>query len=241
MNVNYIRNSHLRSMTKSRGIHIMNKKHPTQAVVVSLMGFGTIGGMALLPSQSVQAAVKTHRMTSIPKTYRGNWYVKGSKTPFKVSAKKFGISKYRKTRDKNASTATSANTFQPYKVTGKGTHANTMYILNSWNIQTVRRTTINKKSALIVYCEQEHSSNFMILSKTKNAKFTKSYWGDNAGSFYNRKTAIANRNFYRKFNGNAKKYFGSAVTKQSLKGMNSYKNITVTYYTAMNSFRRMTK
>ncbi|WP_338230844.1 hypothetical protein [Lactiplantibacillus paraxiangfangensis] len=209
----------------------MHKLVKELALTTALMGVGVIS-LSQQPI-SAQAAVKTHKLKSIPKRFRGTWYQtsKGKTYKLKVSAKRFGISKYRHTRDKNSAAYSSEQYFTPYKVTGA--KSNTLYLVNGVGGKTVRQTTIKHHKALIYYNEQEHGNSVYTLTKSKKSSVQKS-WG--AGNPYGMsvtsvKTAKQNRRDFAKINPYIKKYFGKVVKKKSMHGNGPYKHINVTYYT----------
>ena len=209
----------------------MHKIIKEVALTVALMGVGVVG-LNQHPL-TAQAAVKTHKLTSIPKNFRGTWYVKsrGKTYKFKVSAKRFGISKYRHSRNQNSYVYNSEQYFTPYKVTGA--KSNTLYLVNGVGGQTVRQTTIKHHKVLIDYDEQEHSNNLTTYTKSKKSSVQKSWGSSNPYGMgvYSKKTAKQNRHDFAKINGYVKGYFGKAVKKQVAKGAGKYKGINVTYYT----------
>ena len=210
----------------------MHKLAKELVLTTVLMGIGIIG----LNQQPVlaQAAVKTHKLKSMPKKFRGTWYqkAKGKTYKIKVTAKRFGISKYRHSRNPNSSTAASEDYFTPYKVTG--TKSNTLYLVNGRGGQTVRLTTIKRHKVLISYDEQQHGFSFNIMSKSKKGVGQKSWSFSNpyGMSVITVKNAKKNRSDYAKINPYAKKYLGKAVKKKVMHGIGRFKHINITYYTA---------
>lgn len=210
----------------------MKKVIITLALTGAAIGFGV--GLSQ-PPVTAQAAVRTHKLTAIPKRMRGTWYVhtRGKTFKIKVSAKRFGYSKYRRTRNLRASIATSEQYFTPFQV--KGIPANTVFLQNAWGASLIRQTTIKHKKALVQYTEQEHYNAFTIWTKSKRSAVQKNWSGSNPFGMdvYTHKTAKANRAAFVKINPYVHKYFGHAVTKHVIKGTTGiYKGINVPYYTA---------
>lgn len=209
------------------------------ALTTALMGVGIVG-LNQRPL-TAQAAVKAHKLKSMPKKFRGTWYqkAKGKTYKIKVTAKRFGISKYRHSRNPNSSTATSEEYFTPYKVTGA--KSNTLYLVNGSGGQTVRQTTIKHHKVLISYDEQEHHSSFNIWSKSKKGIGQKSWWNPNPfGMGVNTvKAAKKNRHDYAKINPYIKKYLGKANKKKVMNGFSIFKHINITYYTATKSLWKL--
>jgi len=193
---------------------------------------------------TAQAAVKTHKVTALPKTFRGHWYTTGGKMfNKKVSGKKFGRSKYRKSHDKQSMSATSEQYFTPYKVSGAGTHKNTIYLLNGEGINTIRRTTIKGKAVLISYNEQQHGTGFTIYTKSKKSSLQRNIGGSNpfGMAVTSRKTAKENRTFYNKINPKVKRYLGKAVVKRHASGGKTgmFKGININSYSAYYFWERV--
>ncbi|TDG73225.1 hypothetical protein C5L31_001987 [Secundilactobacillus malefermentans] len=181
------------------------------------------------------SSTKTHKVKSVPKVYRGTWYYKsGGKTyKFKVSSKKWDISKYNSNPVKNTTmSAMSERYFSPRTVTGSKIKKNTLILVNGMGVQTIRRTTLKKHAVLMVYNQQEHSSRFTIATKVKNSSLQKHYMGSNPYGMgvTSVKTAKQNRSFHNKMNQSIKKYFGAALQKKTMKGFSIFKGINITYY-----------
>ncbi|MFC6180883.1 hypothetical protein [Lactiplantibacillus daowaiensis] len=216
----------------------------TMAVASSAMLFE----IGMTQPVTAQAAVKTHKLTSLPKTFHGTWYLNGDasngqRLKIKVTGKKFSISKYRKSLDRSSMSATSEQYFTPYKVSGAGTHKNTIYLLNGTGINTIRRTTIKGKAVLISYNEQQHGTGYMIYTKAKHDSRQRNIGGSNPFGMMvtSRKTAKENRAFYQKINPSVKKYFGKAVKKQYATGGTTglFKGIHFNYYSAYGFWSHM--
>ncbi|RRK10427.1 hypothetical protein D1831_07665 [Lactiplantibacillus garii] len=208
----------------------MHKLVKEIVVTTTLLGAGIVG----LNQQSLtaQAAVKTHKLTSLPKKFRGTWYTnyKGKTSKFKVSAKRFGRSKYRAKRDPNSYVAVSELTFTPFQV--KGAHANTLYLMHGEGSELLRQTTIKHQKALISYNQEEHYSEFTIFTKSKKSSVQK-FWSDSNpyGNIpYTVKYAKKQRSSYNKINKSIKKYFGKAVTKHVVRGGKQVHHVKITYY-----------
>ncbi|WP_338209637.1 hypothetical protein [Lactiplantibacillus paraxiangfangensis] len=210
----------------------MHKLVKELALTTALMGVGVIG-LSQQPI-SAQAAVKTHKLKSIPKKFRGTWYqtIKGKTSKIKVSAKKFGTSKYRHTRNKNSYTYSSEQYFTPYKVTGA--KSNTLYLVNGSGGQTVRQTTVKHHKVLISFNEQAHSDRLNTWTKSKKSSVQKSWqssspFGLNLATV---KPAKQGKKEFAKVNPYIKKYLGKATKKKTMHGWGKAKHIKVTYYTA---------
>ncbi|MFD1454503.1 hypothetical protein ACFQ44_02260 [Levilactobacillus lanxiensis] len=206
------------------------------ALVAASLGL-VVSGISQAP-ETANAAVKTHKLTSLPKAFRGTWYTsyKGKGRKIKASAKKFDISTYRHALDRNSYSAASEQYFTPYRLSGKKIHKQTLYLLNGIGLSTVRRTTIKGKPVLIQYNEQEHGTILTIFTRTKKASVQKVYSGFNpfGMSVYTRKDALKNRKFYRTIDPIVRKQFGAAVKKKVDKGgkTGKFKHINVVSYTA---------
>ncbi|MGP4117494.1 hypothetical protein [Levilactobacillus zymae] len=203
-------------------------------VILSLALVGVGGLLGLAPTLTPQAAVRMHKLTTLPQTYRGTWYVtvNGKTHKLKVTGNRFGISTYRKHQN-NGMSATSEHYFQPYRVSGA--RAKTLYLKNYSGIQTIRRTTLKGQPVLVQYDEQEHASQLIVWTKTKRSRAQRS-WG--AGNPYGMsvtsvKTAKANRRDYAKINPFLKRTFGHALTKKVYRGNGKFKGINVVNYTAI--------
>lgn len=201
------------------------------AVECGLLASGT-----LTTPTSAQAAVKTHKVTKLPKTFRGTWYNKGHK--FKVTAKKFGPSTYRKKHDTNTA-ASSERYFMPYTLS-KPKH--TMYLVTSIGINTIRRTKIGGRAVLIRYDEQEHGNQLTIYTKAKKAKQQKNVFATNPFgiNITTRKDALNNQKGYRKMNPTVKKYLRQAMKKKvdQIK-FKPFKGIKITSYSAYGFFNKV--
>lgn len=115
------------------------------------------------------AAVKAHKVTKLPKTFWGTWYSKGHK--IKVIAKKFAGSTYRRKHDTN-SIASSERYFMPYRLR---TPKNTMYLVTSGGINTIRCAKIGGQTVLIRYDEQNHENELTIYTKAKKSRYVKGH------------------------------------------------------------------
>lgn len=200
------------------------------------VGCGLLASGTLTTPTSAQAAVKTHKVTKLPKTFRGTWYNKGHK--FKVTAKKFGPSTYRKKHDTNAD-ASSERYFMPYTLS-KPKH--TMYLVTSIGINTIRRTKIGGRAVLIRYDEQEHANQLTIYTRAKKAKQQKNVVATNPFgiNITTRKDALNNQKGYRKMNPTVKKYLRQAMKKKvdQIK-FKPFKGIKITSYTAYGFFNKV--
>ena len=215
----------------------MHKLVKELALTTALMGIGIVG----LNQQpvSAQAAVKTHKLKSMPKKFRGTWYqtVKGKTYRLKVTAKRFGFSKYRHTPYSPDGVAGSERYFTPFKVT----HAksNTLYLINAAGAQTVRQTTIKHHKVLIDYDEQEHGHTLNTWTRTKKSSAQKSWATASPGGMaYSTKAMKKNRNDYTKVNSYIKKYFGKAVKKQTYRALGKKIRVKITYYTMIKNYEK---
>ena len=208
----------------------MHKLVKELALTTALMGVGIIG-LNQKPV-SAQAAVKSHKIKSMPKKFWGTWYrhSKGKTYKFKVSAKDFGGSRYRHTRNKNSDVAGSEQYFTPFKVTKA--KSNTLYLINGAGSHVVRQTTIKHHKVLIDYNEQEHGHSLTTWTKAKKNSAQK-YWATASpgGMMYSVKAIKKNRDAYAKVNPYIKKHFGKAVKKEYLRGSGKMKHVKITYYT----------
>lgn len=207
----------------------MQKLVKELALTTAPMGVGVVG----LNQQplTAQAAVKTHKVKSMPKKFRGTWYqtVKGKTYKLKVSAKRFGISKYRHAQVPDGDVAGSERYFTPLKVT----HAkpNTLYLINFSGAQALRQTTIKHHKVLIEYDQQEHGYQLNTWTRAKKSSAQKSWaTASPGGLMYSVKVMKKNRNSYAKVNPYIKKYFGKAVKKKVLRGFGKMKHVKITYY-----------
>lgn len=199
-------------------------------------GCGLFASGAMTTSTTAQAAVKTHKVTKLPKAFRGTWYSKGQK--FKVTAKKFGPSTYRKKHDTNT-IASSERYFMPYTLSKP---KQTMYLVTSVGINTIRRTKIGGRAVLIRYDEQEHTNELTIYTKTKRAKQQEDVVATNPFgiNITTRKDALKNQRGYIQMNPTVKKYLGQAMKKKVDKiNAKPFKGIKITSYTAYGFFNKV--
>ena len=193
------------------------------------------GVLATTTTPMAQAAVKVQKLKAIPKVFRGTWHVttKGKTTQLKITAKRFGTSKYRLQQPKDSMSAMSTQYFQPYRV--KKAYKQALYLRNYTGVQTLRLTTIKHKKALIVYNEQEHSNELTVWTKDKRAKAQRTWGAVNPyGMFIDtRKDAKQNRQAYRQVNPFLKHYLKKALRKQTTKGQGSCKGINIVSYSAI--------
>lgn len=185
----------------------MNKRiYQTMTLGIATLGFGVVG-----LTQSASAKVTYQRLSSAPKVIRGTWYStsKGKTVKSKISAKKMSpYYKYRKHRDPNGMSDAGPQYFTPFKT--KGAKANTYTIINNAGVQTIRKTTIKRKSVLIVYNEQYRSSAYTIYTKSKHSSVQKVVATGNpyGRTVTGRKSLKAQKKVFDKMNPGVKKYFG---------------------------------
>ncbi|QBO37379.1 hypothetical protein EQG49_13330 [Periweissella cryptocerci] len=210
------------------------------ALVVSL----SIAPAALTPVNA-STMPDVHKITSVPKAFRGTWYKYGyidneqtgvshnGYIKAKVSAKKFDYSKYTKKFSPMALTdAGSEWQFMPYKTSGKGIKSNTIYLLNGQGIQVVRALKVNGQKVMIVNSEQAHSTTLTIYAKSKNVKLIKKSvesvnpFGMGIDS---KNDAKKQRKDYIKMNKIIKKYMGKSLHLAKL----NHFGVTIRYYTAI--------
>ncbi|QBO35010.1 hypothetical protein EQG49_00375 [Periweissella cryptocerci] len=213
-------------------------------VMVALIVALSVGSV-FVTTASASTVPKTHKITSVPKAYRGTWYTYGyiyneqtgashkGYIKAKVSAKKFDYSKYTKKFSPMALTDAGAEwQFMPYKASGKGIKSNTIYLLNRQGIQAVRALKVNGQKVMLVNSEQGHSTTLTIYAKSKNVKLIKksvesvNLFGMGIDS---KNDAKKQRKDFIKMNKILKKYMGKSLHSAKL----NHFGVTIRYYTAI--------